>query len=104
MACQVTHHLGLSDALWGPCVSQVTAFYPNSDFYTYKGGVYAWDGKSAQVGGHALLVVGYNDAEGWWLAKNSCKCFSSLLQNCCIQPVVLLRLLLLKSCIPTPFS
>jgi hypothetical protein len=59
----------------------VTAFYPNSDFYTYKAGVYTWDGRSAQVGGHAVLVVGYNDAEGWWLAKNSCK-FHPYLLGC----------------------
>ncbi len=40
------------------------------DFMYYSGGVYRYTWGSAQ-GGHAVCAVGYNDAEGYWIVKNS---------------------------------
>jgi hypothetical protein len=40
------------------------------DFFDYVGGVYehTW---GDPVGGHAVTIVGYNDVDGYWIAKNS---------------------------------
>jgi len=40
------------------------------DFYYYTAGVYqhAW---GEHQGGHAVMIVGYDDNEGYWIAKNS---------------------------------
>ncbi|MBN1315896.1 MAG: C1 family peptidase, partial [Anaerolineales bacterium] len=40
------------------------------DFYSYSGGIYrhTWGSLS---GYHAIAIVGYNDSEGYWIAKNS---------------------------------
>lgn len=47
-----------------------TGFYVFEDFYAYKGGVYTHvSGK--QVGGHAVLVVGWDDAQQCFIVKNS---------------------------------
>ena len=39
-----------------------------NDFYYVNrtSGIYKWDGVSAFVGGHAVLVIGFNDNEGYW--------------------------------------
>lgn len=41
-----------------------------ADFFEYAGGVYAhtW---GALEGAHAVTIVGYNDYQGYWIAKNS---------------------------------
>lgn len=46
-------------------------FLVYQDFMAYVGGVYEYDGTSAFLGGHAILVVGYNDTDGCWICKNS---------------------------------
>jgi C1A family cysteine protease len=40
------------------------------DFYQYSGGVYRHTWGDLE-GGHAVAIVGYNDDEGYWIAKNS---------------------------------
>ncbi len=40
------------------------------DFYYYKSGVYEYS-SGRLVGFHAVTVVGYDDEEGYWIAKNS---------------------------------
>ena len=47
-----------------------TAMEVYKDFYYYKGGVYRHAWGSLQ-GWHAVTIVGYNDSEGYWIAKNS---------------------------------
>ena len=40
------------------------------DFTHYKSGIYKHvDGN--KLGGHAVTIVGYNDAEKYWLVRNS---------------------------------
>jgi C1A family cysteine protease len=41
-----------------------------SDFYSYTGGVYRHT-SGQRVGAHAVTLVGYDDEEGYWIAKNS---------------------------------
>jgi len=41
-----------------------------SDFFLYSGGVYRHTSGDLR-GGHAVTVVGYDDEEGYWIAKNS---------------------------------
>jgi C1A family cysteine protease len=41
-----------------------------NDFYYYTGGVYEHT-SGAFAGLHAVTIVGYNDPEGYWIAKNS---------------------------------
>jgi C1A family cysteine protease len=47
-----------------------TDFLVYDDFMHYPGGVYefAW---GDYLGGHAVMVVGYDDAQGCWICKNS---------------------------------
>jgi hypothetical protein len=52
----------------GPVVSRMVIY---SDISSYSGGVYRHDPNAYVVGGHAVTIVGYNDAEGAWLVKNS---------------------------------
>lgn len=40
------------------------------DFYSYHSGIYRHV-TGAFVGGHCICVVGYNDADGYWICKNS---------------------------------
>lgn len=51
----------------GPLMSGMEVY---EDFFYYQNGVYksVW---GAFIGNHAVTVVGYNDAEGYWICKNS---------------------------------
>ncbi|MDD1751809.1 MAG: C1 family peptidase [Methanotrichaceae archaeon] len=51
----------------GPIVS---GFEVYEDFYNYVKGVYSHV-KGKLLGGHCVLVVGYNDADKCWICKNS---------------------------------
>jgi hypothetical protein len=57
---------------WGPVTSGMKIY---SDFYTFdtKNSIYEWDGKSPQVGGHAIEIVGWGEKNGkdFWIIKNS---------------------------------
>jgi len=59
----------LKNALYtyGPLVTTMDVY---SDFYAYKSGVYQYVTGTYQ-GGHAILLVGYDDAQQAFLAKNS---------------------------------
>ena len=48
----------------------VAAFDVYEDFRDYTGGIYehVW---GDYLGGHAVAIVGYNDAENYWIVKNS---------------------------------
>jgi len=46
------------------------AFYVYEDFMHYKSGVYSYT-TGKMLGGHAVLLVGYNDAEQYFIVKNS---------------------------------
>jgi len=47
-----------------------TAFFVYEDFMHYKSGVYSYT-TGKKLGGHAVLLVGYNDAEQYFIVKNS---------------------------------
>ncbi len=51
----------------GPLVAGMVVF---SDFFSYAGGVYRHV-TGGQEGGHAIVCVGYDDAQGCWICKNS---------------------------------
>lgn len=51
----------------GPMVAGMKVF---NDFFDYGGGVYS-PGTNASGGYHAVSVVGYDDAQGCWICKNS---------------------------------
>jgi C1A family cysteine protease len=54
-------------ATYGPVP---TAFMVYEDFMNYQGGVYSYT-SGKQDGGHAILVVGYNDDGQYFIVKNS---------------------------------
>lgn len=41
-----------------------------NDFFSYRSGIYRYV-SGDWAGGHCVSVVGYNDAEGYWICKNS---------------------------------
>ena len=47
-----------------------TAFMVYEDFMHYKSGIYSY-ATGKKLGGHAVLLVGYNDAENYFIVKNS---------------------------------
>ncbi len=51
----------------GPLVACYTVY---QDFYAYKGGIYKHV-SGAKKGGHCVSCVGYNDAQKYWICKNS---------------------------------
>lgn len=51
----------------GPLVTSMTVY---EDFLAYGGGIYK-STSSRSVGGHAISIVGYNDAERYWIIRNS---------------------------------
>jgi len=52
---------------YGPVIA---AFLVYSDFKEYEGGIYHHD-HGQFLGGHIVSIVGYNDAESYWICKNS---------------------------------
>ena len=52
---------------YGPLVTTMSVY---SDFYYYAGGVYQYASGTLQ-GGHAILLVGYDDVQQCFIAKNS---------------------------------
>lgn len=48
----------------------VACFTVYTDFFAYKSGIYRHVSGEAS-GGHCVSIVGYNDTEGYWIAKNS---------------------------------
>lgn len=48
----------------------VTAFTVYEDFFSYSSGIYSHVTGGAQ-GGHAVLCVGYDDTNRYWICKNS---------------------------------
>ena len=59
----------IKDALanYGPLV---TTFSVYSDFFSYNGGIYSYTTGTYQ-GGHAVLIVGYDDVNNCFIVKNS---------------------------------
>jgi C1A family cysteine protease len=53
--------------LYGPVVATM---YVYNDFYSYRTGVYSYT-TGSYVGAHAILVVGYDDANQCFIVKNS---------------------------------
>jgi len=51
----------------GPCSASFDVY---DDFFSYAGGVYHHVA-GGLAGGHCVEVIGYSDAEGCWIAKNS---------------------------------
>ena len=52
---------------YGPLVTSMNVY---ADFHDYAGGIYAHTWGELD-GGHAVMLVGYDDAGGYWIAKNS---------------------------------
>ena len=52
---------------YGPLV---TTFSVYADFFSYNGGIYSYTSGTYQ-GGHAVLIVGYDDANQCFIVKNS---------------------------------
>ena len=52
----------------GPLVSCFSVY---SDFFAYASGVYRRTPSATFQGGHCVAVVGYDDASGCWICKNS---------------------------------
>jgi len=60
---------GIETALQsGPVASWMGVY---SDFYHYTSGVYQPTAGSSYLGGHFVVIVGYNQAEKYWICKNS---------------------------------
>lgn len=51
----------------GPVLAGMDVY---EDFYAYRAGIYR-QATGAFEGTHAVCVIGYNDAGGYWIAKNS---------------------------------
>ncbi|MGB6680558.1 MAG: C1 family peptidase, partial [Candidatus Bathyarchaeia archaeon] len=51
----------------GPVVAAMDVY---DDFFSYSGGIYQHT-SGGYAGGHAITIVGYNNTEGYWIAKNS---------------------------------
>ena len=47
------------------------AFNVYEDFYYYTGGVYEHVSGDFEEGGHAIIIVGWDDGEGYFIVKNS---------------------------------
>lgn len=56
---------------WGPCTTGIMLY---QDFMDWNGiGIYEWDKKSASVGGHAVVIIGWGEENGklYWIVRNS---------------------------------
>ncbi len=57
---------------WGPVATGIRV-YP--DFYTFDAAkdIYKWNGKGPQVGGHAIVIIGWGEENGvkYWIIRNS---------------------------------
>jgi len=53
---------------YGPLLA---AMYVYSDFQHYTGGVYQHYGPEPKTVNHAVVIVGYNDYQRYWICKNS---------------------------------
>ncbi len=51
----------------GPVAAFMKVYY---DFYSYEGGIYSHSWGEYQ-GGHAIVIVGFNDSGNYWVCKNS---------------------------------
>lgn len=49
----------------------VCGFDVYDDFFSYGSGVYRKSSGATYAGGHVMLVVGYDDTQGYWIVKNS---------------------------------
>lgn len=52
----------------GPVIGQMTVY---SDFHSYTGGVYEVSPGATEQGGHCIAIIGYDDANDYWICKNS---------------------------------
>jgi len=81
--CQEWRDQAAGIGAWGPVAKDVnalkaavyqgpvaTGFYVFEDFYAYTGGVYTHV-SGELLGGHAILVVGWDDADQCFIVKNS---------------------------------
>jgi C1A family cysteine protease len=59
----------LQNALLSAPITASMAVY--SDFYNYRSGIYERTSGATYKGGHAIVIVGYNNTEGYWICKNS---------------------------------
>jgi len=58
---------------YGPVATNMRLF---DDLGRYKKGIYSYDGKSNEIGGHWILIVGWKDdpelpSGGYWICRNS---------------------------------
>jgi len=56
---------------WGPCSSGMIV---HEDFINWEGdGIYEYDKKSPEVGGHAIVIMGWGEERGkkYWIVRNS---------------------------------
>jgi C1A family cysteine protease len=58
---------------YGPVATNMTLY---DDLGQYKNGIYSYDGKSNEVGGHWVVIVGWKDdpgipSGGYWICRNS---------------------------------
>jgi len=62
--------IAVKDLCWTQGVPTAAGMTIYQDFYGYAGGIYRHV-TGAAAGGHCVCLVGYDDAQGFWIAKNS---------------------------------